>query len=150
MHISEDIKKYGVLKFMDIDSILKYCATDKKTREMCNKPDIWKFLLMRDFNIDEASNNVEHLRSKYIYEKYIREFREMDINDIADYLVEKQGKTTWLGVINLYNMLIEIAKENPKLLEQLDKSKNNMIMELMDNNVAPIDVKNWIKNKSTQ
>lgn len=147
MHnISEDVIKYGILATSSLDTILSFCATSEKTKFICSKPDIWKFLLLRDFNVEETSNNAEAMRVKYITMSTERDFREIDTAHLLGYLIEQMNEKGWSPVANMYNAMKERI-DNPKVMESLIKMKENAIKELMGLKQTPSDVKNWIKSK---
>lgn len=52
-----DPGKYEIWKFMSIKDVLNYCIIDTNSYKICNDPDTWKFLIYRDFNI----NNLDHI-----------------------------------------------------------------------------------------
>mgnify|MGYP005858297533 CR=1 FL=1 len=52
-----DPYKYKIWKFMSIKDILNYCIIDTNSYKICNDPYTWKFLIYRDFNI----NNLDHI-----------------------------------------------------------------------------------------
>lgn len=67
-NLSFDIASEVLWKYLPIDQILQYCRTNRAFASICNNPDTWRFLLMRDYNQTSVTNNP---RAEYILEHNI-------------------------------------------------------------------------------
>lgn len=121
-----DIYRYELWKTMSIRDILKYCKTNKKFMEICNDPNTWRFLLMRDYNEESiTSNPKKEYVDLYKFEKAKEKYKDYSIDDLIEIL--------YMTKPDIAYAYTEHIKENedgyPEFLENI---WNNLVRELIE------------------
>lgn len=122
----DDIHRYELWKTMSIGNILKYCKTSKKHMEICNDPNTWKFLLMRDYNEESVTPNPKkEYIDLYKFEKAKVKYREFTIDDLLEslYMRDPQKADSYREYMN------DIFDEPPEFYENI---WNSLVRELID------------------
>ena len=134
MEVADDIINHELWKYMSVDTLLKYCSINKKINTICENPDTWKFLLLRDFNIKKhIGNQKDEYMRLYNRRKYQSFDVDILVNYLADHNMDDFGYKEYLYTYN--------KKSNEKGLEYL---LDSVIQDLIYNNVSPNDITEWI------
>lgn len=120
-----DIHRYELWKTMSIGNILKYCKTSKKHMEICNDPNTWRFLLMRDYNEESVTNNPKkEYIDLYKFEKAKDKYREYSVDDLLVFLYMKDPEKA-----DLYKEYINDFDGPPEFYEDI---WYDLVRELID------------------
>lgn len=69
----------NVVSNMSVDEIVNFCQVNKDANHACNRPNVWKMLIRRDFNVEPTTNDP---RKEYIDRKKYPVGVKIPIRDI--------------------------------------------------------------------
>lgn len=109
MNISKDLSIYVLWKYLPIEDILKYCNVNKELKSICNDPEVWRYLLKRDYKIDSSTNETkkEYMRLYLNYRDYVS-----SINDKILFGLKHKDREFFIRAYNSHNMIYRPYIEN--------------------------------------
>ena len=80
----DDPSRYLIWKYLPYEDIVRLCMADRRFNTICSDPETWKFLLVRDFNI-QMRGSIHKLRNRYQLERERQRVR----NELVSYMETK-------------------------------------------------------------
>ena len=110
MEISDDLLLHKIWKFLPVETLVNYCASNKTFNEICNDSETWMYLLKRDYGvIFKGADPKEEYMEFRNYQMFLRKIGLNLNKSISDY--------TFTEILNIkHNLRLEYVTRRDEIV----------------------------------